>query len=67
VSVRVRFIRERMVDKYEIPQQQEPEKSQFVVFWAPPPFVPRVVGARAPRRHQGAAGHAVRWTPGTRN
>ena len=36
------------MDKYEMPQEEEAEDGHFVVFWAPPPFVPRVVEAELP-------------------
>ena len=36
------------MDRYEVPQEEEPEKDEFVVFWAPPPFVPRMVEAELP-------------------
>ncbi len=39
---------EGMVNKYEVPQEEEPDQGEFVVFWAPPPFVPRVVEAELP-------------------
>jgi hypothetical protein len=37
--------REGTVDKYEVPQEEQPEPGEFVVFWAPPPFLPQMVEA----------------------